>query len=107
MPRVVRVGQLREACERLLDELERRHGAEFDLEAMPVPLAEYWVFNLEDAYTCAESPATEAGDFREDLAETVEMLTREEGEVQLWHDLNHLAGVLRGIAFTDVPRKLG
>jgi hypothetical protein len=95
---------MRDACERLLDALEARHGKAIPLEELPVVLAEYWTFNLEDAYTCAASPRTEAGDFGDDLAEVGQLVTRRDEEIYLWHDLEHVAAVLRGIAFIELPR---
>jgi hypothetical protein len=31
------------------------------------------------------------------------LLAREDGEVFLWHDLDHFIGLLRAIAFLDLP----
>lgn len=39
----------------------------------------------------------------EDPAEVFEVLSKEPDSIFLWHDPDHLAGLLRGIAFMDLP----
>lgn len=91
MDQPLRIEQLRQACNLLLDQVESAHGAEVDLD-----LAEYWTYDLESAYTCSASPTTLAGDFREDVEEIDGLLARPDDEMSLWHDLDHLTGILRG-----------
>ena len=72
------------------------------MEEDAVP-ADYRKVELNAAYTLAPSPTLIAGEFHQDTAEVLEVLSKEADSVFLWHDLDHLAGLLRGIAFMDLP----
>lgn len=102
MAQTTKIDQLRQVCNLLLDQVESQFGPELGMEGDAVP-AEYWDVELRAAYTFAPSPTLNAGDFREDAAEVLELLSREPDSIFLWHDLDHLAGLLRGIAFMDLP----
>lgn len=56
--------------------------------------------------TPTESRAAEVGDFYDDLDEVATCRRERDATVYLRHDLDHLAGALRGIAFMDLPCKL-
>jgi hypothetical protein len=101
MAQTTRIDQLRQACNLLLDQVENRFGPELVMEGDAVP-ADYWKVELKTAYTLAPSPTLVAGEFREDATEVLEVLSREPDSIFLWHDLDHLAGLLRGIAFMDL-----
>jgi hypothetical protein len=49
------------------------------------------------AYTLAPSLTVIGGEFREDIQEILDLLSRDPGVPALWHDLDHMAGLLRGI----------
>jgi hypothetical protein len=46
-----------------------------------------------------------AGDVRDDLAEVDDLLGRPDEEIDLWHDLQHLVGLLGFIAYLDLPTR--
>jgi hypothetical protein len=98
----IEVDQLRNIANRLIDTIERDYGRVLSIGSSPRSIAEYWEFDLETAYTCADNPAKQAGDVSADYDELVESLSRTDEEIVLWHDLDHLAGVLRGLAFLDL-----
>lgn len=100
IPTVLDAQHLRLACSRLLDEVEARYGGQIESPN----LSEYWQVNLGDAYALVSSPSVEAGDFGDDLTELSNVPERPDSEIVLWHDLDHLAGVPRGIAFMDLPK---
>src|SRR5690242_180206 len=102
MVQTAKIDQIRRACNLLLDQIERQFGPELILEGHAVP-ADYWTVELREAFTFAPSPTLAAGEFREDAAEVVDVLSREPESISLWHDLDHLAALLRGIAFMDLP----
>jgi hypothetical protein len=96
----LRIADLRRAANRLLDEAERRHGPEIDL-----PVDNYWQVHLREAYDLVDDAAAAmgAGQTSDDIDELVEFLERPADEVYLWHDLDHLTGLLRAIAYLDLP----
>ncbi|MCX4915319.1 hypothetical protein [Streptomyces sp. NBC_00687] len=101
---VLRMADLRRACSVLLDEAERRFGDELNLSELPVDY--YWTLDLAAAFDMSQTPAQlgcgQAGD---DAAEIGALVRRAPGDVvALWHDLDHLASVLRLLAHLDLPR---
>lgn len=105
MDRVVSIEHLRQVWVLLIGEVQRKFGSEIDLDRIPTALGDYWDLDLTEAFTCAPSPSLEMSTVTDDLDETEELLTRDPGEVFLWHDLNHFAGILRLLAFLDLPRR--
>ncbi|MEU9136266.1 hypothetical protein AB0D33_09910 [Streptomyces sp. NPDC048404] len=101
---VLRLADLRRACSVLLDEAERRFGDEVDLSESPVD--HYWSLDLAAAFDMSETPAQlGCGQVRDDVAEIAALVRRaSEDVIALWHDLDHLAGVLRLLAHLDLPR---
>lgn len=100
-PLTGRLSDLRKACSLLFDEVERRFGPEIDLQ-----VDHYWEIDLRAAYELADDPAGEivAGQVSDDLGELHDLTNRPEEEgVILWHDLDHLSGILRALAFQDLP----
>jgi hypothetical protein len=85
-------------------EAEAQFGTEVDFDALPVPVGEYWTVGTRAAYTMFDAPALGAGSVTDDLESLVELLGRtEEEDVYLWHDLDHFCGLLRLLAFLDLP----
>lgn len=100
---VLTIADLRRACALLLDEAERRHGAEFNLADAGHDY--YWNVSLTAAFAIDQSPEPsdlDCGQTSDDAAE-VAALVRGESPVVLWHDLEHAAGLLRLLARLDLP----
>ncbi len=82
----------------------RRFGPEIDLSRVGVDL--YWNVDLRTAFEMREDPAPgiDVGQSSDDLAELRALLRRPADDVPvLWHDLQHLAGALRLLAYLDLP----
>ena len=103
MSRILRMADLRAATQRLLDAAEARFGPELDLDGIPVILAEYWDFDPLTAYALEDHPEPGAGSVTDDLEEVQDLLHRPDDETYLWHDLDHLCGLLRMLAYLDLP----
>ncbi|MER5597714.1 hypothetical protein [Streptomyces sp. NPDC002265] len=102
---VLRMADLRRACSVLLDETERRFGLEVDLSRVSTDY--YWTLDLATAFDMSETPAAPlgCGQVSDDVAEIAALVRRDpEDVIPLWHDLDHLAGVLRLLAHLDLPR---
>jgi hypothetical protein len=104
----VRIGidTLRRVCSVLLDEVERRFGSDVVLCSAGFEDDHYWTVGVDAAFGLVEHPELhiQAGQTSDDAKEVQDLLKRDEGEVFLWHDLEHLAGVLRRLASLDLPR---
>jgi hypothetical protein len=96
------ISELREACRVLLDEAERRHGAEFNL--LDAGHDYYWHLDLTAAFDLTESPEqhVDCGQVSDDAAEVAALLRGGES-ISLWHDLEHVVGLLRLLALLDLP----
>ncbi|WP_285787501.1 hypothetical protein [Micromonospora sp. NBRC 101691] len=91
-------------CALLLDAAQERFGAEIDLSLLDVDL--YWNVDLRSAFELREDPASgiDVGQSSDDVAELRALLRRPAGDGPwLWHDLQHLAGALRLLAYLDLP----
>ncbi|MFC4021999.1 hypothetical protein ACFOW4_29245 [Micromonospora sp. GCM10011542] len=104
MADLLRVQNLREVCGMLLDAVEERFGAEIDLSRVGVD--PYWNVDLRAAFEVGNDPAAgiDVGQTSDDLAELRALLRRPADDPPvLWHDLQHLAGVMRLLAYLDLP----
>ncbi|MBM0236916.1 hypothetical protein JNW88_06690 [Micromonospora sp. ATA32] len=104
MTDMLRVQDLRQVCGRLLDAVEERFGAEIDLSGLGVD--HYWNVDLRSAFELRKDPAVgiDVGQSSDDVAELHALLRRPADDTPvLWHDLQHLAGVLRLLAYLDLP----
>jgi hypothetical protein len=90
---VIAVSELREALDRLLGAAALELGPSIDLDA-----DHYWWIDTREAFDVTREPSLEAGQLSDDVASTREMLHRDDDEVILWHDLDHLIGILQRIA---------
>ena len=99
----LKIETLRKAAVRLLDEAERTVGSEIDLDGPSAPLGMYWTIALRDSYGLADEPERVVGDVCDDVTEVEDLVGRPTDETNLWHDLDHLSGVLRGLAFLGLP----
>lgn len=102
----VSVDVLRRACTVLLDEVELRFGPDVALCGVAFDEDHYLTLTLAAAFELADRPELHviAGQTSDDVDEVRALLDRPDGEVVLWHDLGHLAGVRLRIAYLDEPR---
>jgi hypothetical protein len=99
----LRLSDLRLACERLLGKAEAEFGPEVGLDSVRVD--EYWSVDPVSAYALAAEPQFEMGSVADDLENLGELLSRSDGELYLWHDLGHICGLLRVLAYLDSPSR--
>jgi len=97
-PVVIAVADLREALARLLDAATEQFGQLVDLDA-----DHYWAIDSAAAFDLTKDPAVDAGQLSDDVATVVELLTRDDGEIFLWHDLEHVTGILLRISVLARP----
>ena len=95
----VAVSDLREALRRVLDAVEQRFGSSIDLEA-----DYYWSLDVVDSFDLTAEPDVMASQISEDVETLAELLSPDREEVYIWHDLEHLCGILLRLAALDVPR---
>jgi hypothetical protein len=94
----IEMTDLRLAVPRVLDAVEATHGQTDELHG-----GLYWRLGLGEPNRLPHEPRPlVVGDLADDL-ETVNELARSEEDVDVWHDLDHLVGVLRRIAELDLP----
>ncbi|WBB71993.1 hypothetical protein O7602_19905 [Micromonospora sp. WMMD1128] len=104
MADILQVQQLRQVCKTLLDVVEERFGTEIDLSRVGVDF--YWNVDLRTAFEIGSDPVAgiDVGQTSDDLAELHALLRQPaDGPPVLWHDLQHLAGVMRLLAYLDLP----
>ncbi|WP_348651143.1 hypothetical protein [Micromonospora sp. WMMD882] len=104
MTETLRVEDLRQVCALLLDAVQERFGSEIDLSVLDVD--HYWNVDLRSAFTIREDPESgiDVGQSSDDVAELRALSRRPAAEEPvLWHDLQHLAGMLRLLAYLDLP----
>jgi len=99
------VSELRLACLRLLDEVERRFGTEVNFSSTAWPIGVYRSVPLDDAYSAVARPEVVTGDLGSDVEELRRILEHRTEGVSLWHDLDHLSGILRAIAYLNLPHR--
>ena len=94
--------QLRVAINGAIDLAESRLGEAVDLDALEQYRDYYWHLPVDVAFSMAEEPekSVDAGQTSDDLEELADMVANPEDQV-LWHSLEHLAEVLRLVAFLD------
>ena len=100
-PLAVPMSKLRQALDRVLTELEAEHG-----DSVPLSADYYWVLDARATYDVDEAPSGEKltlGQLSDDVATLDEILEREDQFVSVWHDLQHLVGILRRLAAQDLP----
>src|SRR5262245_43649607 len=103
---VLKLADLRRTCSLLLDEVQRRFGDQINLGDMPIDY--YWNVDLAAAFDIHQGPEAhlDCGQSSDDFAEVTAAAQRGPHDViALWHDLDHLAGVLRLLAFLDLPTR--
>jgi hypothetical protein len=101
----VTIADLRRASDLLLEAAEQQYGSEFNLlEAAAVYADYYWNVDATAAFAMVEDPETRltCGHVSDDVAEVAALLQRDDA-IWLWHDLEHLAALLRFLAYVDRP----
>lgn len=94
----VAIADLRSAITKLLDAAEARFGAELHF-----PEDLYWNVPLIDATQIYDDPKNDMGSVADDTESVREFLARDASEyVSIWHEADHVAGVLRAIARLDL-----
>jgi hypothetical protein len=95
---VIAVSDLRNALSRLLDAATERFGPLIDLDA-----DYYWAINPRTAFDLQNDPTFETGQLSDDVETIGELLSRDDGEVILWHDLEHVIAILQRLSNLDMP----
>lgn len=100
---VLKLADLRRVCSLLLDEVERQRGDQIEMAHVPVDY--YWNVDLAAAFDMTQTPEghLDCGQSSDDGDEISELARGLREEIALSHDLSHLAGVLRLLAFLDLP----
>jgi hypothetical protein len=90
----LQVDDLRRAANRIFAALERNYGKSIDLDE-----DYYWHLDVDDAYEMSAVPTIDlVGQVTDDVAELRAFVASDNNEVDsIWHELNHLIGVLRVI----------
>jgi hypothetical protein len=95
----VTVADLRTAITKLLDAVEAQFGPE-----LRFPEDFYWNVPFGAATQINASPKPDMGSVVDDTESVREFLSHHDSEiVSIWHEADHLAGVLRSIARLDHP----
>ena len=95
----VTVADLRAAANKLLDAVEAKFGPE-----LRFPEDFYWNVPFGEATEINDSPKPDLGSVVDDTESVREFLSHDGSEfVSIWHEADHLAGVLRSIARLDLP----
>jgi len=97
-PLVIPVSDLRDALTRLLEAATERFGPLVDLDA-----DHYWAIEPDAAFDIAKDPPVAVGQLSDDVSTVRDLLARDDGEVFLWHDLEHAIGILQRIASLARP----
>lgn len=92
------VAALRTAVNRLLDAVEEQLGDRVELE-----VDYYWNVPLDKAYDPYESPVLDMGQVSDDVDSVHQFSATRDDAVAIWHESEHLAGVLRALASRTLP----
>jgi hypothetical protein len=101
---VLRIDDLRRACSLLLKAAQNKLGNEINLTDRSVDL--YWNVDIRAAYDMVQAPEQhlDCGQATDDLADINTLLEYDTTDtVALWHCLAHAAGLLRLLAYLDLP----
>lgn len=97
----LRVDELEAAFALIIASVRRRFGAQLDLTTLKLE-GYYWTIPPDDAFSLVDPPPSPTvGDLADDVLEIRSLLARDDGEVFIWHDVEHFAGLLRGLAYRD------
>ena len=99
-PLSVPMDKLRQALDRVLTEVERERG-----DLVPLSADHYWILDARATYEVGRTPKERdlmIGQLSDDIA-TLDEILRPDEVVSVWHDLQHLIGILHRIATDDLP----
>ncbi len=100
-PSGISVAELRSALNQFFDEVQDRLGPE-----LVFPEDSYWNVPFNEAAKVEGDPSPDMGSLVDDLASVREYLARRRDDAtSIWHEADHIAGVLRGIARLDTARR--
>jgi hypothetical protein len=91
----IALAELRNALERLRVSASEQFGPSVDLDA-----DQYWWIETDEAFDLTREPSVVAGGLSDDVSSMREMMNR---EVVLWHDLDHVIGILQRISSLSRP----
>lgn len=95
----ITVAELRTAMTLLLDAVEERFGSELRFDE-----GFYWNVPIGEATAVEKDPVLDLGSVVEDATSVRDFLTRAPDEfIAIWHEADHLVGLLRAIARLDLP----
>lgn len=106
-PVTIDMTKLRRVLDALLDHVQRTRGSLIEVDR-----DHYWLLELTAAFSDdLQEPGTRPGDLdvgqiSDDVATVDELANAiEKGDAFLnpWHDLEHAVGLLRALAFRDLP----
>lgn len=94
----ITVAELRSALGRLLDAVEKDLGPvlSFDEDF-------YWNVPVGSAPDLSREPTFDVGSVVDDVESVRQYLADDDGETSIWHECEHLGGVLRAITRLDLP----
>lgn len=96
----ISVAELRRALARLLDATEERFGADLRFSE-----DFYWNVSFSEATVLDREPRLDMGSVVDDVASVREYVTSDRDEYEsIWHEADHIVGLLRAIARLDSPR---
>lgn len=96
----ISVAELRAATALLLNAVEERYGSDLQFDEDL-----YWNVPVGDATTVEKPPELDLGSLVDDATSVREISTRAPDEfVAIWHEADHLVGILRAIARQDLPK---
>ena len=95
-PLSLSMSELREAVNALVDLIEADLGPTIDLAA-----DYYWHLDGRSAFDMSTTPTIDSGQLSDDLV-SLRAAVRS-GDMVLWHDLEHLVGILRRLTVLSRP----
>jgi hypothetical protein len=93
----IAMSDLREALRRVLDAVEEKYGTSIDLDA-----DYYWSLRPAEAFDLTRDPGLETGQISDDVG-TVQEILSPDRDVYIWHDLEHVCGILTRLSALDSP----
>lgn len=100
-PLTITVDELRRAMSIVFDRIEETMGPQIDLGA-----DYYWHIGLSESFDMSTTPegAPLAGQLTDDVESVRELISAGSDDyVALWHELDHIGGILRRVAALDLP----
>jgi hypothetical protein len=95
-PSTVAVSELRSAVGAILDAVESELGETIELNA-----DHYWLLESAESFDPSKTPDVVAGQLSDDV-DSIRAIA-EGGEVVVWHDIDHLLGLLRRVSALAAP----